>query len=76
MILLATFASIVDYDLKDNEAEDSYNLLPVLMNPNYKVAIREATVHHSLYGNFAIRKGDWKLIFYSRLWWMEFSNTR
>ena len=60
---MATFASIVDYDLKDNEAEDSYNFLPVMMNPNYKVAIREATVHHSLYGNFAIRKGDWKLIF-------------
>lgn len=60
---MATFASIVAYDLKDNEAEDSYNLLPVLINPNYKIAIREATVHHSINGSFAIRKGDWKLIF-------------
>ncbi len=24
--------------------------------------LREATVHHSIAGNFAIRKGDWKLI--------------
>ena len=60
---MATFASIVDYNLKDNEAEDSYNLLPVLLNPKYNRTIREATVHHSINGSFAIRKGDWKLIF-------------
>ena len=59
---MATFASIVGYDVKDNEAEDSYNLLPVLLNPNFKGNIREATVHHSINGSFAIRKGDWKLI--------------
>lgn len=59
---MATFASIVGYDLKDNEAEDSYNLLPVLLKPSEPVAIREATVHHSINGSFAIRKGDWKLI--------------
>ncbi len=59
---MATFAGIVGYDLKDNEAEDSYNLLPVLLNPSTKPAIREATVHHSINGSFAIRKGDWKLI--------------
>jgi arylsulfatase A-like enzyme len=60
---MATFASIVAYDLKDNEAEDSYNLLPVLLHPNFNLNIREATVHHSINGSFAIRKGDWKLIF-------------
>jgi len=60
---MATFASIVAYDLKDNEAEDSYNLLPVLLHPNFNLDIREATVHHSINGSFAIRKGDWKLIF-------------
>ena len=60
---MATFASIVAYDLKDNEAEDSYNLLPVLLHPNFYLDIREATVHHSINGSFAIRKGDWKLIF-------------
>ena len=59
---MATFASIVGYDLKANEAEDSYNLLPLFLNPSKSMAIREATVHHSINGSFAIRKGDWKLI--------------
>jgi arylsulfatase A-like enzyme len=59
---MATFASIVGYDLKDNEAEDSYNLLPALLKPSVNKPIREATVHHSINGSFAIRKGDWKLI--------------
>ena len=59
---MATFAGIVGYDLKDNEAEDSYNLLPVLLKPSTNIAIRDATVHHSINGSFAIRKGDWKLI--------------
>jgi len=60
---MATFAGIVGYSLKDNEAEDSYNLLPVLFKPSSSRIIREATIHHSINGNFAIRKGDWKLIF-------------
>ena len=60
--LMATFADIADYDLKDNEGEDSYSLLPILKNDTFSSPIREATVHHSIFGNFAITKGDWKLI--------------
>ncbi|MBU2929861.1 sulfatase family protein [Winogradskyella psychrotolerans] len=57
---MATCADIVDYDLKDNEAEDSYTMLPLLLQEEgYN---REATIHHSKEGVFAIRKGDWKLI--------------
>ncbi|MBU2939205.1 arylsulfatase [Lacinutrix sp. C3R15] len=57
---MATCADIVDYDLKDNEAEDSYTMLPLLLQEEgYQ---REATIHHSKTGIFAIRKGDWKLI--------------
>jgi len=59
---MATFAAITDYQLRDNEAEDSYNLLPAILNPGYKKIIREATIHHSINGSFAIRKGDWKLL--------------
>lgn len=59
---MATFAAITDYQLSDNEAEDSYNLLPAILNPGYGKTIREATVHHSINGSFAIRKGDWKLL--------------
>ena len=59
---MATFAEIVDYDLKADEGEDSFSLLPILKNNTFTSSIREATVHHSILGFFAIRKGDWKLI--------------
>lgn len=59
--LMATLADIVNYDLKDNEGEDSYSLIPLLRQENINGAFREATVHHSINGSFAIRKGDWKL---------------
>lgn len=59
---MATFASLTGYGLSDNEAEDSYNLLPLLLNSDYDKTIREATVHHSINGSFTIRKGEWKLL--------------
>jgi hypothetical protein len=59
---MATFANITGYQISDSEAEDSYNLLPVLLNPDYNENIREATVSHSINGSFTIRKGDWKLL--------------
>jgi arylsulfatase A-like enzyme len=40
-------------------AEDSFSMLPLLKGEDgYK---REFTIHHSINGSFAIRKGDWKL---------------
>jgi arylsulfatase A len=60
--MMATLAAITGYELKDDEGEDSFNLLPAILNPDYKKKIREATVHHSVNGNFAIRKGDLKLL--------------
>lgn len=60
--LLASCAEIVDYKLKDNEGEDSYSILPILIGDNFNSPLREATVHHSINGSFAIRQGDWKLI--------------
>lgn len=59
---MATFASISGYHLSDHEAEDSYNLFPLLLKPDYSKKIRKAIVHHSYYGDFAIRKGKWKLL--------------
>jgi len=57
---MATCADIVEYALKDNEAEDSYSMMPLfIQKEGYQ---REATIHHSIKGIFAIRKGDWKLI--------------
>jgi len=59
--LMATCAAIVGYTLKESAGEDSYNILPVLLGEDNE-SIREATVHHSANGSFAIRKGKWKLI--------------
>ncbi|WP_218841459.1 sulfatase family protein [Winogradskyella costae] len=57
---MATCADIIDYDFKDNEAEDSFSMMPLLTNEGDY--LRDATIHHDKYGVFAIRKGDWKLI--------------
>ena len=59
---MATLAAIVGFELPENAGEDSYNILPALLNESSTSRIREATVHHSLDGMFAIRKGDWKFI--------------
>ncbi len=60
--LMATCADIVGYSLSDDEGEDSYSLLPLFEKVKLDKPFREATVHHSINGSFAIRKGDWKLI--------------
>jgi arylsulfatase A len=59
---MASFASLTGYRLQAGEAEDSYDILPLLLKPTSKNIIREATVHHSIQGAFAIRQGKWKLI--------------
>jgi arylsulfatase A-like enzyme len=59
---MATVAAILGAKLPDNAAEDSVNVLPVLLGEKLSATAREATVHHSASGKFAIRKGDWVLI--------------
>jgi len=41
---------------------DSVSILPALLGADAGQPLREATVHHSARGEFAIRQGDWKLI--------------
>jgi|UniRef100_UPI003783DF2F arylsulfatase A len=60
--LMATSAEIVGAKLPDNAGEDSVSLLPVLLG-TAKEPVREAIVHHSIRGVFAIRQGKWKLEF-------------
>lgn len=60
--LYATVADLLDYEMTIGEAHDSYSFLPVLKSEEYEKPIREATIHHSLNGDFSIRKGDWKYI--------------
>ncbi|MFI3331764.1 MAG: arylsulfatase [Rikenellaceae bacterium] len=58
----ATFAKMAGYKLTDQEAEDSYDILTTMTSKKEVKPIREATVHHSIDGEFAIRQGDWKLL--------------
>jgi len=60
--LLATCAAIVGAKLPSNAGEDSYSILPALLGRKTDKPIREAVVHHSGSGMFAIRQGKWKLI--------------
>jgi arylsulfatase A-like enzyme len=59
--LFATVAAIVDVPLPEKSAEDSVNILPAMLGARREGPLREAIVHHSLSGMFAIRQGEWKL---------------
>jgi arylsulfatase A len=60
--LLATLADIHGYKLTDAEGEDSVSFLPALLGLQTSGRQRDAIVHHSSDGHFAIRRGKWKLI--------------
>jgi arylsulfatase A len=60
--LLATCAEILGVKLPDQAGEDSVSMLPALLG-NAKRPLREAIVHHSINGSFAIRQSNWKLCF-------------
>ncbi|MBM4017812.1 MAG: twin-arginine translocation signal domain-containing protein [Planctomycetes bacterium] len=60
--LMATLAALLGARLPDDAAEDSYNVLPALVGEKTEKPIREAVVHHSCNGKFAIRQGRWVLI--------------
>ncbi len=59
--LAATAAEISGATLPRNAAEDSFSLVPALTGTKPATPLREAVVHHSAQGMFAIRKGPWKL---------------
>jgi arylsulfatase A-like enzyme len=59
--LMATCAEMLGAKLPDNAGEDSVSMLPVLLG-RATSPVREAVVHHSINGSFAIRQGPWKLI--------------
>ena len=61
--LLATCAELLGVRLDDDEGEDSFSILPLLKDPSSKEYLRQATVHHSINGSFAIRRENWKMIF-------------
>ena len=60
--LLRTAADLLGAALPETAAEDSVSFLPALLG-RATAPPRDATVHHSIDGSFAIRQGPWKLAF-------------
>lgn len=58
----ATTAEVLGQKLAENTAVDSESLLPAFLGRDLQ---RDPVVHHSADGYFAIREGQWKLIFAS-----------
>ncbi|MBI3207720.1 MAG: arylsulfatase [Candidatus Solibacter usitatus] len=58
---MATAAEITGFALPRESAEDSFSIAPALFGSKPQTQVREAVVHHSSQGLFAIRKGEWKL---------------
>ena len=60
--LFATLDDIIGNrkKLPDNAAEDSFSFLPALLG-QADARARPFTIHHSINGSFAIRRGKWKL---------------
>ncbi len=58
--IMATCADILSVKLPDNAGEDSVSILPALLGRE-QVPLREAVVHHSISGQFAVRQSSWKL---------------
>ena len=57
--VLATLAELLDVTLREGAGVDSFSFAPALLGREQ--ASRPFTVHHSINGSFAIRKGRWKL---------------
>lgn len=60
--LMATCAAITEYTLPENAAEDSFDILPALLDRDRGDPIRPYTLHQTNRLGLAIRKGPWKYL--------------
>ena len=61
--VFATLASIVGYELKDEDATDSFDMLPVMLGiQDEDDPIRPHLLTQSFRGEFQIRQGQWKYL--------------
>ena len=58
---MATCAELTGVDLREDEGEDSVSMLPLLQGETGE-PVREFAIHHSIRGNFAIRRDNWVYI--------------
>ncbi|MBT5124277.1 MAG: sulfatase-like hydrolase/transferase, partial [Planctomycetaceae bacterium] len=59
--LMATALDVLGESLPAGAGQDSYSFLAAITQTK-QPSERMVTIHHSVNGTFAIRKGDWKLI--------------
>jgi arylsulfatase A len=59
---MATFASLTGQTLPATSGQDSFDFSAVLTPQSSSNAFRQSTIHHSINGLFAIRKGKWKYV--------------
>ena len=57
---MATVADAIGYELPNDQAEDSHNLMPLLKGETGSV--RSTHVHNTRTNQYAIRDGDWVLV--------------
>ena len=60
--IMATCASLTGYSLPNDSAEDSFDILPVLLGKKSENGIRPYTLHQTISLALAIRKGKWKYL--------------
>ena len=60
--VMATCAAISGAKLPDNAAEDSFDLLPVLLGKEGSAQVRPYTLHQTISLALAIRRGPWKYL--------------
>lgn len=61
--IMATLASVIGYQLKENDAVDSFDMLPVMLgNQDESESVRPHMLTQSFRGEFQIRQGDWKYL--------------
>ncbi len=61
--IFATLASVVGYRLRDEDATDSFDMLPVLLGKqDPKKSVRPHLLTQSFRGEFQIRKANWKYL--------------
>jgi arylsulfatase A-like enzyme len=61
--IFATLASLVGYRLKDEDARDSYDMLPAMLGTQKNpTSIRPYLLTQSFRGEFQVRQGKWKYL--------------
>jgi len=60
--VMATCAALTGATIPPNAAEDSYNILPVLLGQAVDKPVREYTLHQTISLALAIRHGNWKYL--------------